>query len=75
MRTVGRVYPEEDGRRPPPGVKAADLRESVDAAACATASGNQADRPHSANTGGGRANVVSGLPGPGNGGEKRVPDL
>lgn len=49
MRTVGRVYPEEDGRRPPPGVKTADLRESVDAAACATASGNQADRPHSAN--------------------------
>lgn len=68
MRTVGRVYPEEDGRRPPPGVKTADLRESVDAAACATASGNQAYRPHS-------ANVVKRPSGAGKRGEKRVPDL
>ena len=72
MRTVGRVYPEEDGRRPPPGVKAADLRESVDAAACATASGNQSDRPHSANTGGGRANVVKRPSGAGKRGAKSV---
>ena len=70
MRTVGRVYPEEDGRRPPPGVKTADLRESVDAAACATASGNQSDRPHSANTGGGRANVVKRPSGAGKRGRK-----
>ena len=70
MRTVGRVYPGEDGRRPPPGVKAADLRESVDAAVCATASGNQSDRPHSANAEVGRANVVKRPSGAGKRGRK-----